>query len=471
MSAALLQSLLEGRLRDPDSGETVTVPTLKVAIAPSLRGSEAALIADLGLGKRLGIIADPATWQAMGARISGALSAQFTVAPVILPERPHADIETVQRVRAATGIADGLIAVGSGTINDLAKYAAFLDHKPYACFGTAPSMNGYTSVNAAIMEGGVKKSLSAAAARGVFLDVEILSKAPQRMIAAGFGDSICRPTAQADWLLAHLLLDQPYRTLPFQLLAEDEAGLLAAPEGLLTGDPVAMTRLARTLVMSGFGMTICGGSYPASQGEHLIAHFLEMRGDPAATSFHGEQIAVTTLTMARIQGESLRPGAAASSRRAGDGWNVLILLRRRGRRRLLAELCRQDAERRASGRGQSPAGAGLAGDPAGDSRRASQRHRSGIGAAPLRRADAARRPRASGRYLSRGRPACAGDPRPHHFPRLCRRYRHFGATRRHGIGACAMMSRHEDSCQTRRRSPMWREDQPGGIARGDERSG
>ncbi len=243
MSAALLQSLLEGRLRDPDSGETVTVPTLKVAIAPSLRGSEAALIADLGLGKRLGIIADPATWQAMGARISGALSAQFTVAPVILPERPHADIETVQRVRAATGIADGLIAVGSGTINDLAKYAAFLDHKPYACFGTAPSMNGYTSVNAAIMEGGVKKSLSAAAARGVFLDVEILSKAPQRMIAAGFGDSICRPTAQADWLLAHLLLDQPYRTLPFQLLAEDEAALLAAPEGLLTGDSEAMTRL------------------------------------------------------------------------------------------------------------------------------------------------------------------------------------------------------------------------------------
>jgi glycerol-1-phosphate dehydrogenase [NAD(P)+] len=58
--------------------------------------------------------------------------------------------------------------------------------------------------------------------------------------------------------------------------------------------------------MSGFGMTICGGSYPASQGEHLIAHFLEMRGDPAAASFHGEQIAVTTLTMARIQAEALR---------------------------------------------------------------------------------------------------------------------------------------------------------------------
>ena len=306
MSAELLQRLLEGRLTDPESGAAVVVPTRTVEIAPTLRGGEASLIESLDLGRRLAIIADPTTWQVLGARVSGALAPHFAVAPLILPEHPHADMETVQRIRAVTRLADGLVAIGSGTINDLTKYAAYLDQKPYACFATAPSMNGYTSVNAAIMEGGIKKSLPAAAARGVFIDVGILLKAPRRMIAAGFGDSICRATAQADWLLAHLLLDQPYRALPFALLMEDETALLAAPEALISGDASAMTRLARLLVMSGFGMTICGGSYPASQGEHLIAHFLEMRGDPAAASFHGEQIAVTTLTMARIQGEMLR---------------------------------------------------------------------------------------------------------------------------------------------------------------------
>jgi glycerol-1-phosphate dehydrogenase [NAD(P)+] len=74
--------------------------------------------------------------------------------------------------------------------------------------------------------------------------------------------------------------------------------------------------------MSGFGMTICGGSYPASQGEHLIAHFLEMRGDAAMeASFHGEQIAVTTLTMARIQAAVLayaRPRVHASTLTEAD---------------------------------------------------------------------------------------------------------------------------------------------------------
>ena len=71
---------------------------------------------------------------------------------------------------------------------------------------------------------------------------------------------------------------------------------------LMNGDLESMALLARTLVLSGFGMTICGGSQPASQGEHLIAHYIEMMADPdLPASFHGEQIAVTTLTMARLQ--------------------------------------------------------------------------------------------------------------------------------------------------------------------------
>ncbi len=38
----------------------------------------------------------------------------------------------MDRVRAATTDVDALVAVGSGTVNDLCKYAAFQDGKPYA---------------------------------------------------------------------------------------------------------------------------------------------------------------------------------------------------------------------------------------------------------------------------------------------------------------------------------------------------
>ena len=265
-------------------------------------GVEGELVARLDLGRRLAVVSDPLTHAVLGARVEQALAAAGQVIPIRLRDHPHADDVTVERIRAATADADALIAVGAGTINDLCKYAAFQDGKPYAVFGTAPSMNGYTSANAAITVGGLKKSLAARTPAGVFLDLAVLAAAPPRMIRSGLGDSLCRSTAQADWLLSHLLRDTPYREAPFALLAGDEGPLFESAAALLAGDLEAMRRLARTLVLSGLGMCIAGGSYPASQGEHLISHYIEMMGGPGLpASFHGEQIGVTTLTMARLQ--------------------------------------------------------------------------------------------------------------------------------------------------------------------------
>jgi len=298
----VLRQLLKGSLADVDGGATLAVPTRTVVIERSLEGSESDLLRELELGRRLAVVSDPTTYEVLGRRVQRAAEAVAEVNSVVLPDKPHADADLAEDIAESARTADALIAVGSGTVNDLCKYAGALAGKPYAVFATAPSMNGYTSVNAAITEHGHKKSIQAQSALGVFIDLEIFAAAPPRMIRSGLGDSLCRPTAQADWLLAHLLLDQPYRRAPFALLAEDEALLFAEPEGLLTGDLDAMARLARTLVLSGFGMTICGGSHPASQGEHLIAHYLEMMMDPSLPSaFHGEQIAVATLTMARLQ--------------------------------------------------------------------------------------------------------------------------------------------------------------------------
>jgi glycerol-1-phosphate dehydrogenase [NAD(P)+] len=310
MTTDPLKSLLEGTFADPDGGPPLRVPTRAVEIAETLEGREAELVERLDLGGRLAVISDANTHEALGARVVRALTDRVAVTEVCLPGRPHADAASVEAIRRESSDCDALIAVGAGTINDLCKYAAASDGKNYAVFGTAPSMNGYTSVNAAITVDGHKKSLPAVAAAGVFLDLDVLSKAPKRMIRSGLGDSLCRPTAQADWLLAHLLLDQPYRQAPFTLLEDDEADLFANSEALLRGDLDAMRALARTLVLSGFGMTLCGGSFPASQGEHLISHYVEMMAPSDwPEAFHGEQIAVTTLTMARLQ-ERLLDGAA-----------------------------------------------------------------------------------------------------------------------------------------------------------------
>ncbi|MBZ0237933.1 MAG: iron-containing alcohol dehydrogenase, partial [Deltaproteobacteria bacterium] len=302
-----IELLLEGRYPDPESGALLAAETRSLAIEDSLDGAEVELVRGLGLGPRLLVLADVDTHAALGARVARALGSRFAVQSIVLDRRPQCDVDTVTRVEAAADAAtDAVVAVGSGTINDIAKLVAFRRRLPQVVFATAPSMNGYTSVSSSVLDGGVKRSVRTSTPLGVFFDLRVQAAAPARLIRAGVGDSACRSTAQADWLLSHLLFGRPYREAPFALLAGDEEALLAEPRALVSGDVGALRHLVRTLVLSGFGMTLCGGSYPASQGEHLLAHYVEMmRPHDADGPLHGEEIGVCTLLMAALQDDVL----------------------------------------------------------------------------------------------------------------------------------------------------------------------
>ncbi len=226
----------------------------------------------------------------------------ITAAKALLPhnaaimefsEPPKADDKTVEQIRQETASADVLVAVGSGTLNDLCKYASFLDGKPCSVIATAPSMNGYVSGNASITVEGYKQTLSAHAPTAVICDLDILSAAPKRLIRAGIGDTLCRSTVQADWLLSHLLLDTPYEPLYFEWMQDSETRLL---ENINDSEA-----LIEALLLSGIAMRECGSSAPASQSEHMIAHTMEMLNPNLPHSYHGEHISITSLTMAQRQ--------------------------------------------------------------------------------------------------------------------------------------------------------------------------
>lgn len=306
----VLERLMSGTFPDPRTGSPVPMPIRSIVIAETLAGMETDLVAALDLGGTLAVVSDPDTEAAMGARVRKALSGAARLMHIHLPRHPDPDERTAGMIEREGGLADAFIAVGSGTINDLCKYASARSGKPYAVFATAPSMNGYTSKNASITVGGLKQTLPARLPAGVFMDLRVLAASPVRLIRAGVGDTLCRATVQADWLLAHLVRGDPYMELPFLLLSEVEERLVAEPEALLGGDMQALACLARALTLAGLGMTYCGGSYSTSQGEHLISHYMELiegRGNNPGgqESYHGEQIGVTTITMACVQEELL----------------------------------------------------------------------------------------------------------------------------------------------------------------------
>jgi glycerol-1-phosphate dehydrogenase [NAD(P)+] len=297
----LIQQFVEGRYVDHDTGKVVACPLRKVVTADSLAGAEAELVRDLELGERLGIVADENTWQVLGKRVQAGIP---NSEPVLL-EHPKADEKHAGILKEKTRHLDGLIAVGSGTINDLCKHVTFHDGRACAVFGTAPSMNGYVTSTASITRDGYKLSLKSHAPRGVFYDLSVLAAAPKRMIQAGFGDAVCRSSAQVDWLLSHRLLGTSYVQGPFDIQAPYEAPLLEKAGGLMTGDLDAMRALADMLTLGGFGVLFTHTSHSGSMGEHSISHYIDMFAKPHPGTLHGEQVGVATLTMSRLQSRIL----------------------------------------------------------------------------------------------------------------------------------------------------------------------
>jgi glycerol-1-phosphate dehydrogenase [NAD(P)+] len=139
----------------------------------------------------------------------------------------------------------------------------------------------------------------------IYVDLDFTKTASDDLIKAGIGDSLCYSTCNFDWLLSHLILKTPFDEEVFKILQPFQEELLNYQGNLR--DEKFMQLLYEILIISGISMTICKGSYPASQGEHLIAHYLEMKYPKILeVHFHGLQIAVTTLSMIEIQEKFLK---------------------------------------------------------------------------------------------------------------------------------------------------------------------
>jgi glycerol-1-phosphate dehydrogenase [NAD(P)+] len=195
---------------------------------------------------------------------------------------------------------DLLIGAGSGVICDLTKWIATRLKKPFILCGTAPSMNGYTSITATITENDIKKSELLNPANAIAADVSIMSKAPITMIRAGIEDLTARAICNADWKLSSLLRQTYFCPLPYQMTDRPEQVYLAAAKGIGQADPDAIHLLTEAILVSGLSMTILGdNTSPSSGGEHIISHFwdllVHLRGSPK--NLHGAQVGIGTVLM------------------------------------------------------------------------------------------------------------------------------------------------------------------------------
>jgi glycerol-1-phosphate dehydrogenase [NAD(P)+] len=119
-----IELLLAGRYPDPETGELLAAESRRIVIEESLEGRERELVTSLEVGTRFVVLADTNTHDVLGQRVCKALDGgSLTVTSIVL-DAPTPDSETVARLVTGIPQVDAVIAVGSGTLNDLSKMVA-----------------------------------------------------------------------------------------------------------------------------------------------------------------------------------------------------------------------------------------------------------------------------------------------------------------------------------------------------------
>ena len=276
----------------------------EVRIGRGVLGEVASLYARHFSGPAI-LMADDRGWSAAGPRIEAALTAAgIPCRRHIIPAtpRPKPTVDLAGTLRDVLRPGETPVAIGSGVMNDVVKYAAFSLGIPYLCVATAASMDGYTSAGAPLSEKGFKKTIPCRPAKVLLADLDVIADAPPEMTGWGYGDLAGKVPAGGDWIIADALGIEPIDDVAWPMVQEGLEGWLSQPDRIASGDRGAIEGLFLGLTLVGLAMEAHGSSRPASGADHQIAHLWEMddlhhNGERVS---HGACVAVGAMAALRM---------------------------------------------------------------------------------------------------------------------------------------------------------------------------
>lgn len=196
---------------------------------------------------------------------------------------------------------DLIIAVGSGTINDICKYVSFKLKMEYIVCATAPSMDGFASAGATLMVNHLKTTMECHVPMAIFADVDVLKKAPMAMITAGLGDILGKYTCLCDWKLASIINGEYYCEEIVKMVQGYIQKVVDTAKQVQIRSPEAIAAITEALIGTGIVMSFVGNSRSASGSEHHISHYWEMKflSEGRKPALHGTKVAIGTIAIIR----------------------------------------------------------------------------------------------------------------------------------------------------------------------------
>lgn len=194
---------------------------------------------------------------------------------------------------------DLIIGIGGGRSVDIAKMISFNLEKSFASLPTAASHDGIASPFVSI-RGDKPHSIVATAPLGVFVDIDIIRKAPKKLLASGCGDLIANLIAVKDWELGRDKTGEYYGRYSADL-ASMSAKILMENSKTFAKKGLDARVIVEALISAGVASCIAGSSRPCSGAEHLFSHALDKLAP--GVGLHGEKCGIGAIMMAKLQGQ------------------------------------------------------------------------------------------------------------------------------------------------------------------------
>ena len=213
------------------------------------------------------------------------------------------DEQTVKKVNENLDGVDLILAIGSGVIQDLAKYTSFTANIDYFIVATAPSMDGYASNVAVMFFNGQKTTIKTHLPKAIIANVDVIKNAPLSSIQSGFGDIIGKYSSLCDWKLSNLLYGEYFCEYIYDLVNKTLQKTVSFAEKIFIRDDDGIKVLMESLIIVGIAMSFMDSSRPCSGSEHHIAHFFEVTGVLHNKPYlsHGKNVAYASLITAKIR--------------------------------------------------------------------------------------------------------------------------------------------------------------------------
>lgn len=296
-----LQRILN-QLENCPCGRKHTFATKVVEIGSGLTAKTGEILEKAGFPKNILLVADRNTLGVSEGLLESLTASGFTIKQLIYEDMKYAKVEQVREVEALLSDVEGLISVGTGSLNDICRVASFKKGKKFCIFATAPSMDGFASDTAPIVENNFKSSWQAEQPMVIIGDTKILAKAPNILKSSGFGDMIAKYVGLVDWKLAKLLIDEYYCENIAAITQEATDRIASLADSVTADNEETAGAIMEALIMTGLAMKLAGSSRPASGAEHVVSHYLECHKVIKGIwpDFHGRKVGVATVYCNRI---------------------------------------------------------------------------------------------------------------------------------------------------------------------------